>query len=269
MAFDSYLEETLGFGASSVQNRTEASHRSFAATFLYHSIFGSEPPYHPEWKAFFKGFSLPCRNGFNFYSVPKSFEGGSEAFFSLLWTSQIQGYDSLSPFLRFSGSSVAAALSPTLAEVRSRPVKDKITAFLQGSGIPCPTLFNDLKPTFSPLLDLSQADTPAFRSRMFAWAVTGSPFVDPDSETILVSIVDEADPLYSLNRETNRTLMLQGVICFKTCSRNVRLPAPYIARLAEQQYPPEEATEPRDFTEAFEHWMLCQILEVIGSHTTL
>jgi len=79
--------------------------------------------------------------------VPKAFEGGSEAFFSLLWTSHIQEYDSLSPFLRFSGSSVAAALSPTLAQVHSRPVKDKIIAFLRGSGIPCPALFNDIKPT--------------------------------------------------------------------------------------------------------------------------
>jgi hypothetical protein len=32
-------------------------------------IFGPEPPYHPEWKAFYKGFSLSCRNGFSFLSV--------------------------------------------------------------------------------------------------------------------------------------------------------------------------------------------------------
>jgi hypothetical protein len=63
--------------------------------------------------------------------------------------------------------------------------------------------------------------------------------------------------------------MSQGVISFKTCSRNVRVPALYIAYLAEQQYPPEQATEPRDFTQAFEHWILCQVLIAIGSHTIL
>jgi hypothetical protein len=67
-------------------------------------------------------------------------------------------------------------------------VNDLIAAFLQGSGIPCPILFDDLKPTFNPLPDLSQVGTPAFRSRMFAWAVTGSPFVDPDSDEVLVCV---------------------------------------------------------------------------------
>lgn len=32
-------------------------------------IFGPEPPYHPEWKAFYKGLSLSCPNGFTFLSV--------------------------------------------------------------------------------------------------------------------------------------------------------------------------------------------------------
>lgn len=87
LAYDTFLEETLGFGvryqhfncrrklthtsiqASHVQHRTEAVHKSLAATLLYQSLFGPEPPFHPEWKAFFAGFSLPCRNGFNFLSV--------------------------------------------------------------------------------------------------------------------------------------------------------------------------------------------------------
>ena len=84
-----------------------------------------------------------------------------------------------------------------------------------------------------------------------------------------VSIVDESDGLYSGNRETNRALMSQGVISFKTCSRNVQVPAPYIVYLAGQQYPPGQGTEPRDFTQAFENWVLCQILTATGSHTTL
>jgi hypothetical protein len=32
-------------------------------------IFGPEPPYHPECKAFYRGLSLSCHNGFTFLSV--------------------------------------------------------------------------------------------------------------------------------------------------------------------------------------------------------
>lgn len=121
---------------------------------------------------------------------------------------------------------------------------------------------------------------------MFAWAATGSPFVDPDSEMITVcsfllptylflprhwqiNIVDEGDELYAGNHCSNEILMMQGVICFKTCAHNVRLPGPYIARLAGGQYPPLEGNEPQDFTQAFDHWLLCQILTAIGSHTII
>jgi len=121
---------------------------------------------------------------------------------------------------------------------------------------------------------------------MFAWAVTGSPFVDLDSDEVLVcvflfmiyfflprhlqvSIVDESDELYSRNRETTVALMSHGVMSFKTCSWNVWVLAPYIAHLTGQQYPPAGHTEPKAFTQACEHWFLSQILIAIGSHTTL
>lgn len=65
-------------------------------------------------------------------------------------------------------------------------IKEKIIAFLEGSGIPCPLLFDKEKASFCALLDLSQVNTPAFHLRMFAWATAGSPFIDPDSEMITV-----------------------------------------------------------------------------------
>lgn len=36
---------------------------------LYAAIVGAEPPSHPEIQGFAEGFSLPCRNGFKFYTV--------------------------------------------------------------------------------------------------------------------------------------------------------------------------------------------------------
>ena len=40
--------------------------KSQAPEMLYYVIFGSEPPFHPECKAFILGFSMKCQNGFSF-----------------------------------------------------------------------------------------------------------------------------------------------------------------------------------------------------------
>ncbi len=40
-----------------------------APEILYYAIFGPEPPFHPEWKAFMQGFALKCCNGFTFLDV--------------------------------------------------------------------------------------------------------------------------------------------------------------------------------------------------------
>lgn len=40
--------------------------KAYAPEILYTAIFGPEPPFHPEWKAFVTGFTLKCRNGFDF-----------------------------------------------------------------------------------------------------------------------------------------------------------------------------------------------------------
>jgi hypothetical protein len=50
--------------------------------------------------------------------------------------------------------------------------------FLTDQGIPCPGIFAAVTPSFNTVIDLSQIDSPAFRSRMFVWAATGSPLLD-------------------------------------------------------------------------------------------
>jgi hypothetical protein len=66
-------------------------------------------------------------------------------------------------------------------------VADLITSFLQGSGIPCREQFDAVREGFSPLIDLSQIDDSAFRPKVFVWAVTGCPHIDPASDPIIVS----------------------------------------------------------------------------------
>ena len=176
-----------------------------APEILYYAIFGPEPPFHPEWKAFIQGFALKCRNGFTFLDVsfffptvddtvlkvlqiPKAFEGGSEAFISLLWTSAVTSYDSIrdhSIIQRPPPSYTHALQAATDSTVT---LYSLITNFLQGSGSPCPALFAEVCDSFSSLVSLDTIDTPAFRSRMLLWAATGSPTIDPNQESLTVGI---------------------------------------------------------------------------------
>jgi hypothetical protein len=121
--------------------------------------------------------------------VPKNFSGGANAFFTLMWTSTITGYGSISDHISF--MQTPAGLDAAIASV----VEDRATfqslveEFLQGSGIPCPAEFDELKGGFSTLVDLQKIDTPGFRARVFTWAATGSPTISPDdTKKIAVSI---------------------------------------------------------------------------------
>lgn len=58
-------------------------------------------------------------------------------------------------------------------------IETLILDFLEGSGLPCPTLFSEVRGAFNTMADLSRIDTPNFRSQIFAWAVSGKPLNDP------------------------------------------------------------------------------------------
>ena len=74
--------------------------------------------------------------------------------------------------------------------VHSHPLVSVVNwqQLFQGSGAPCPALFESLKEGFSSLIDFGKVDDPSFRPRIFLWAATGCPTIDPtSSELITVS----------------------------------------------------------------------------------
>ena len=117
------------------------------------------------------------------------FEGGPESFLSFNGVSFISSFESLSGHLSVrSGTgyqqliAIRAALgNPTLT------YETLFTDFLKGYGIPCPIHFATVAGTFNNIIDLSQINSPAFRSRMFNLAVTGSPLLDVTADPIAVS----------------------------------------------------------------------------------
>jgi hypothetical protein len=124
-------------------------------------------------------FSKICRiHSLNYSQVIKSWDGGSENFFSLLWTSHISSYANLADHLTFVEPS--PALCDQLRRAR-RASNDTFTSFasllidfLKGSGIPCPGRFEEAKGHFNKIVDLRQTDAEGFRAKMFCWATTGS-----------------------------------------------------------------------------------------------
>lgn len=95
----------------------------------------------------------------------------------------------------------AAVGNPTLT------YENLFTDFLKGYGIPCPTHFATVVGTFSSSIDLSQVNSPGFRSRMFNLAATGSPLLDVTADPIAVSVATLAW-LVSTSKVVHRFLLL-------------------------------------------------------------
>jgi len=130
-------------------------------------------------------------------------------------------------------------------------------------------------------------DTAAFCPCALLWAATGSPTIDPGLQGILVCLIiyktvqfinghllqiavaSDTDPLYADSQHRN-IMLAEGKVSFRTCLRSAHLPGTHILRLAHSSYPSLSAGgEPQTFVQAFDHWLLCEILAAIGGHSML
>ncbi|KAJ7732310.1 hypothetical protein B0H16DRAFT_1273684, partial [Mycena metata] len=166
-------------------------HLALAVTMLFKAVLGPNSFNHPEIQAFVRGFRLDCRNGFNLPAAIRNFEGGSEPFLSLITTSSITSADSILPHLELAAPSnspthIAALRAHTSDLTNTVTFHTFVERYLRGTGIPCPQRFAGVTGAFHSIIDLSKINTPAFRSRMLVWAATGSPFLDPASDAIVV-----------------------------------------------------------------------------------
>ena len=179
---------------------------------LYNATLGPTSHRHPEWVSFIAAFDLPCRNGFRFTQVGvfkdlsdiqyiyllnvimqlqalRAFEGGPETFLSLSGVSHITGYESVHDCIEVQSATQyhhQLAVQSTLGSPFS--FESMFCDFLTDQGIPCPETFATITSSFNSVIDLSQIDSPAFRSRMFVWAATGSPLLDAAAQPISVCL---------------------------------------------------------------------------------
>ncbi|KAF7339232.1 hypothetical protein MVEN_02001000 [Mycena venus] len=268
--FQSHLITYLNVEASAFQPRDLATHLSLGVVLLFRPTLADTTFDHPELKSFAEGFLLPCRNGFNLGEAIRNFEGGSDAFFSLIATSYISSADSVLPNIQ----PIAPPLLNTwIAALREHTGDITLTfnmlveRFLRGTGTPCPVQFQAARGAFHPIVDLSRIDTPGFRSQALVWAATGSPFINPTQGRIFFGPVATDDSQYDAIPANRERLAANGTFLFRTCVRTVMYPVDYVLHLAQARYSPE--SEPADFQEAFDFWMLRQCLLGIGRHNLI
>ena len=136
---------------------------------------------------------------------------------------------------------------------------------------------------FDPIVDLSQVDTPAFRSRILCWATTGTPTLDASSPDIKVGIlrlanaaltshfilfqiqfVSDNDEGYA-SANIRAGMIAQGKISYATCHRTARIPASFIIGLTREDYSSRQ--EPSNARDAIDNWLFNELIDAIGNHT--
>ncbi|KAJ4467376.1 hypothetical protein C8J55DRAFT_565241 [Lentinula edodes] len=142
--------------------------------------------------------------------------------------------------------------------------------FLLGVGTPCPTLLNCAKDRFNSMVKLEDISESTFRLRSFAWAISGVPRRILDYLKLEVYLVEDDDDQYGPGEGHSASLqqyLLHGTCSFRTCLREMRIPASYLIQLLKADYSPR--SEPATAYQAIHNWLLLQILEAIGDYTII
>jgi len=204
-----------------------------------------------------------------------------------LWTSQIKSPSDVLSYLHI--SDIPDELDDWLKHINREYTSNYLfERFLQGTGIPSKLHFEDAQQHFTGYVDLSAIDKESFRPRVFCWALTGSPAVDFGSsglrvrtELLLRTVVDliaskvnfcDTDDVEYLPIGTDngrQAMAAEGKIVFKTCVKQANIPITFLKRLVNQSYPTSGTKPFLSFEQAFDHWLLCELISSIGNHTIL
>lgn len=82
-----------------------------------------------------------------------------------------------------------------------------------------------------------------------------------------ITLVPNNNPLYCSTECDRPAMLANGKICFKTCLKEARVPLSWLVKLAGIPY--STNMEPSSFSAAVHHWLLCECLNAIGSHSIL
>ncbi|KAG6847651.1 hypothetical protein H0H93_006801 [Arthromyces matolae] len=232
--------------------------------------------------------------------ILRGFPDGPEAFLRRILTPDL----SLEAVLRRVQFFSSPDAYPHLANLRIAlrlPTVDYeplIVRFLGGQGIPCPYLRSTLDDICGNIINLEEASSPMFRTRILLWASTGSPILnnlnrrtisiwavgDEDGQYVHLTELEKgirenrascgeeplsSDDLRAQALQSRKKMVEQGVISFRTCFHSFRFPASFIAGLARVSYDPEAVDKPKSFEQAFDNWLFTACLTSIGEHSQI
>ena len=240
---------------------------------LYKAVIGSEPPSHPEVQPFRHGFDLQCRSGFKFTEVRSG-----KYIHSVTWL-----------FSRFSSHSLVAPNRSWQKPTHPTSSLMKlllITLWLLKQIGTIWKIFNMPWVTYHcPSLPWCHWLILCWRGWILhevfllgddryiwarAWCSTHTGEFTKSSHPLLlkffqVQFVNHEDISYVL-ASIAQVMASEGKISYGTCFQITMLPITYVLKLARAHYP-DPSGEPGSFVEAVYHWLLCEILNAIGSHT--
>ncbi|KAK6996213.1 hypothetical protein R3P38DRAFT_3329590 [Favolaschia claudopus] len=168
----SHLAAYLGLELSSLVGRDQPSHDAIGLELVYRSVVGSEPPSHPDVQATARNFPLPCRNGFTVTRHLRGVVGGSDRFLSNVMAAVVGPLALTARLSITAGDDLAQPIAETMG---GESLADMLYDYFTGSGIPCPTLFEEARSQglFPSVVDLNHITDSKFRSQMWSWAISG------------------------------------------------------------------------------------------------
>ncbi|KAK1230781.1 hypothetical protein PQX77_006130 [Marasmius sp. AFHP31] len=286
--FSSYHECDV----ASLRHRSPEQHRALGWEMLHNAILGVKGIDHPAVMFFLKGFKMPCDKGYNFTQIACSFQGSSEAFVSSVYECYIHHYSSLKlDYQSLLKDETSIKLNHAIRDNHSfaaSSFQDLFQGFLEGSGYPSFDLMNGLRGRLNPIINLDNIHQDTFRMRMLCWAATGAPYVLTDGIRTKVILIEDYDEEYgaALTPGQRLTNLNAGVCKFRSCLREMRIPASFLLHLLSIDYTTAASTLLGDegvadampgssqssvsevpvltVREAVEHWLLASILDNIG-----
>ncbi|KAL0565592.1 hypothetical protein V5O48_016433, partial [Marasmius crinis-equi] len=284
---------------STLRTRSDAQHNALGWEMLHNGVIGPRAVNHPVFEHFLKGFRLPCARGYSLTQIARAFRGGVERFVSTVYANYIASYSDL-PLRHVSRlkpeteEEVIEALS-TNPSLEAANFEDMFKEFLEDIGYPSLDLMEAIKDRFNPVVNLQGIFDSSFRLRMFAWAATGAPFASTDGVDIKVVLIEDDDGEYAsgLSPAKVQSNLNAGVCKFRTCAREIRIPASFLVHLLSINYEGAvrdaggstrdesgagvqmiqnsgqsqlQTVEGLTVRQAVHHWLLASILDNIGQN---
>ena len=205
-----------------------------------------------------------------------------------LWTSQIKSPSNVLSYLH-----IPDELDDWLKHINREYTSNYLFEhFLQGIGIPSKSHFEDAQQHFTGYVDLSRIDKesipptgillgPYWKPKQWILVLLDYGFVQYFNILLLRTVVDliaskvhfcDTDDVEYLSIGTDngqQAMAAEGKIVFKTCIKQANIPITFLKRLVNQSYPTSGTKPFLSFEQAFDHWLLCELISSIRNYTIL